>query len=169
MIADQLALSRLETGHQRLQQGWLNLNAIIADVVNRLRPTTHHLIRLQLARALPILIGDHEKLTYVVSHLLKNAIQYSPDGGEISVSSVVEGHMVHIYVRDQGVGIPVFELERIFADRTRTDVEALERRTQGLLTIREIVQMHRGEIWAESSVGAGSIFHFTIPFTEHSL
>jgi signal transduction histidine kinase len=167
MIADQLALSCLETGRQRLQQGWLNLNTIITDVVNLLRPTTHHLIRLQLARALPILMGDHEKLTSIVSHLLKNAVQFSPDGGEICVSSMVEGHMVHICVRDQGVGIPAFELEKIFADQTRSEIEALEQRSQGLSAIREIVQMHGGELWAESSLGTGSAFHFTIPFTDH--
>src|SRR5581483_8311813 len=123
---------------------------LITDVVNGFRPTTHHLIRLRLTRALPILRGDHEKLTYAISHLLKNAVQYSPDGGEICVSSMVEDHMVHVCIRDQGVGIPAFVLEKIFVDRARPDAERLTLPLQGLPTVREIVQMHGGDIWVES-------------------
>src|SRR5207302_152505 len=139
MIAAQLECNGLTTEHKRLQQGWLNLNAIITDAVKRLRLTANHLVRLQLARALPILMGDHEKLTYVVAHLLKNAVQYSPDGGEIRVCSLVEGHMIHIYIRDQGIGIPAFALEKIFADRVCLDAEPHVLPLQGLPTAREIV------------------------------
>ncbi|GHO92210.1 hypothetical protein KSF_022580 [Reticulibacter mediterranei] len=168
LIADQLEFSWLATGRKRLQQNWLDLNAIIVDVVNRLRLTTRHLIRLQLARALPVLMGDQKKLAGVIAHLLKDAMQYSPDGGEIYVSSVVEGHFVHICIRDQGAGVSSDELEQLFADHPRSDGEAVMQPLQSLLTMREIVQMHGGMIWAESSPGMGSAFHFTIPFIERN-
>ncbi len=168
LIADQLEFSWLATGRKRLQQSWLDLNALLVDVVNRLRLTTHHLIRLQLARALPVLMGDRKKLIGVISHLLKHAVQYSPDGGEIYVSSVVEGHLVHISIRNHGAGILASELEQLFTDRPRSDGEAVKQPIQELPTVREIVQMHGGAIWAESAPGAGSIFHFTIPFIERN-
>jgi two-component system, OmpR family, sensor histidine kinase VicK len=168
LIADQLESSWLATGRKRLQLSWLDLNAIIVDVVNHLRLTTHHLIRLQLARALPVLMGDQKKLASVISHLLKDAMQYSPDGGEIYVSSVVEGHVVHICIRDQGAGVSSAELEQLFADRPRSDGETVRQPLQSLPTVREIVQMHGGTIWAESSPGVGSAIHFTIPFIERN-
>lgn len=160
MISDILDPGSMEeSGRLWLNRGWLDLNAIIADVGKQVRTTTPHLIRLQLARALPILVGDAEKLAYVIEHLLENAIRYSPDGGEVCVSSVVESNVVHVSVRDQGIGIPLIELEKIFEGQACSDENM-----RGLVAVREIIQMHGGEIWVESSAGVGSIFHFTVPF-----
>ncbi|HTK10384.1 MAG TPA: ATP-binding protein [Ktedonobacteraceae bacterium] len=170
MINDMLDLDRMEAARMELSLGWTDLNAIILDVAARIRSdTTNHMLRLQLANALPILPGDDDKLTQVILNLLKNAIKYSPDGGEIVIMSMVEGNMVHVSVRDNGLGIAPVDLEGIFERYTRADMgngHLLDGAGLGLPVVREIVQMHGGQVWAESSPGEGSVFHFTIPFTE---
>jgi signal transduction histidine kinase len=170
MITDMTDLDRMETGRVELNMGWLDMNAIILDVVGRLRSTAlKHTIRLQLANALPILLGDYDKLTQVMVNLLDNAIKYSPEGGDIFVSSIVEGHVVHVTVRDSGRGIAPTDLERIFERYTRATAGNpgyIEGTGQGLPVVREIIKMHRGQVWVESIEGKGSVLHFTVQFTE---
>jgi signal transduction histidine kinase len=168
MISDMLDLNRMENERLELDPGWLDLNSMIVDVVGRIRPTTHsHLLRIQLARALPILLGDREKLMYVITHLFNNAIKYSPDGGEIIASTTLEEKSVQVSVRDHGVGIPAIDMERIFERFGRTEAGRVVGTRQGLPLVREIVQLHGGQVWVESILGAGATIHFTIPFTNN--
>jgi signal transduction histidine kinase/PAS domain-containing protein len=170
MINDMLDLDRMEAGRMELSLGWTDLNAIILDVVAHMRPNaSNHSLRLQLANALPILPGDYDKLTQVMTNLLDNAIKYSPDGGEIVITSVVEGNMVQVSVKDNGLGIAPVDLERIFERYARAGsgkTRFIEGTGLGLPIVREIIQMHGGQVWAESLQGKGSVFHFTMPFTE---
>lgn len=167
MIADQLETGSSAAGSKTLHLEWLNLNAIIAGVVNRLRSIAYQPIRLQLARALPILLGDREQLRYVISHLLKTSIQCSPADGEIRVSSVVDGRMVHVCMRNQGLRVPAFALEEVYADGACPNTEKLIGPLQAMPSVREIVLMHEGEIWVENELITGSTIHFAIPFTHH--
>jgi signal transduction histidine kinase len=101
-----------------------------------------------------------------MANLLNNAVKYSPDGGEIVVSTRLEGDSVHITIRDHGIGIPSGALETIFERYGR--VESIATRQikgtgLGLPIVRQIVQLHGGEVWAESSVGEGSVFHVRLP------
>ncbi len=170
MITDMLNLERLEAGRMQLNLSRLDLNEIIMNVAGRMHSsTTHHVIRLQLASVLPVLLGDYDKLTQVVSKLLQNAIKYSPVGGEVIVSSHIEGKMVHVCVRDYGAGIPVVDQERIFERSAHSELSSsryIEGTGPGLPIVREIIQMHGGQVWIESEVGKGSIFHFTVRFTD---
>jgi PAS domain S-box-containing protein len=168
MISDMTDLDRMEAGRVELSMGWTDLNAIILDVTTQMRENTgNHTLRLQLANALPILPGDYEKLTQVMTCLLDNALKYSPDGGEIVIASVVEGNTVHVSVRDNGPSIPPVDLERIFESYIHAGLgktRFMEGNGRGLSIVREIVQMHSGQVWAESLQGKGSVFHFTVPF-----
>ncbi len=169
MATQMLEIDHREAPHLQLNPCWLDLNAVIIDEVTRIRQaSSSHTLRLQLANALPILKGDYEKLTSVVANFLQNAILHSPPGGEVVVSSQIEGNVVHVYIRDYGVGLSATELERIFEPHTRIDANPLfhiEDTRPELSTVREIVQMHGGQVWAESVLGKGSIFHFTVRFT----
>jgi PAS domain S-box-containing protein len=169
MITDMLNMERMEGGRMPLNLSRLDLNEIIMDVVGRMHSsTTRHVIFLQLASVLPVLLGDYDKLTQVVSKLLQNAIKYSPAGSEVIVSSNIEGNMVHVCVRDYGVGIPIANQERIFERSAHVELSSL-RYIEGtgpkLPIVCEIIQMHGGQVWVESGVGKGSIFHFTVRFT----
>ncbi len=173
MITETLDLERMDVGRMQLNLSWLDLNAIIINVTGRMSSlTTQHVIRPQLASALPVLLGDYDKLTQVVSNLLQNAVKYSPNGGEIIISSYIEGHMVHVSVRDYGVGIFPADLDRIFERYAHVEINSLrpsEETGLSLPIVREIVQLHGGQVWAESVVGKGSIFHFTVRFTNSHL
>jgi PAS domain S-box-containing protein len=169
LITGMLDMDHREAPHLQLNPSWLDLNAIIIDVVVRMRQTNSGCaIRLQLANALPILRGDYEKLTSVVANLLQNAILHSPPGAEIAISSQIEGSVVHICVRDYGAGFSAAELERIFEPHMHSDASStlhIEDTQPELSIVRDVVQMHGGQAWAESVPGKGSIFHFTIRFT----
>jgi PAS domain S-box-containing protein len=169
LITGMLNIDHSEAPHLQLNPSWLDLNAVIIDAVARMRQTNSNaIIRLQLANALPILRGDHEKLTSVIANLLQNAILHSPPGGEVAISSQIEGKVVHICIRDYGTSLSAAELERIFEPHMHGDVHStfhIEDSQPELSIVREIVQMHGGQVWAESVPGKGSIFHFTIRFT----
>ena len=167
MISDLLDLDRMEFGRVTLQKEEVDLNAIIMNASDRIHPTApKHSFRFQLDDTLPRIIGDSDKLIQVVSNLVTNAVKYSPDGGEILLSSCLEGDIVHTQVRDHGMGIPPDSLERVFERYSRIEAGStryIKGTGLGLPIVRQIVQMHGGKVWAESCQSTGSIFHFTLP------
>jgi signal transduction histidine kinase len=167
MINEMLDLDKMESGRMQIHREPLDLNAIVSDAVDRVRPNApEHPVSLRLDPMLGEMSGDRDKLTQVLANLLSNAVKYSPEGGEIVVSTRVEGNAAHIVVRDHGMGIPKAALETIFERYGR--VESLATRHiqgtgLGLPIVRQIVQLHGGSVWAESTVGEGSVFHVRLP------
>jgi len=162
-----LDLDKMESGRMQLHRERLDLNAVISDAVDRVRPNApQHPVSLRLDPLVGEMHGDRDKLIQVMANLLSNAVKYSPKGGEIVVSSRAEGGAAHVVVRDHGMGIPKASLETIFERYGR--VESPETRHiqgtgLGLPIVRQIVHLHGGTVWAESSVGEGSVFHVTLP------
>ncbi|MFQ5882336.1 MAG: response regulator [Candidatus Methylomirabilales bacterium] len=116
---------------------------------------------------LPALHGDRDLLKRVLLNLLKNALDYTPTGGQVVVGTQVEDEgFLKIGVRDTGVGIPQAFQEKIFEKFAQVQLrEAQERRGTGLgLTFCKLaVEAHGGRIWVESEEGKGSEFFFTVP------
>lgn len=123
--------------------------------------------------------ADPRRLRQALDNLLDNAVQYSPRGGEISLSLTVEraatGNApqtrdhIHVVLRDQGIGIPEGELSAIFRDFHQVDrglTRASEGLGLGLPIAKRIVELHGGALWAESVLGRGSAFHLIIPAYE---
>ena len=171
MVNDMLDFERSQTRRMHLTYDWLDINELLMEVVQRVRPVAeHHAIHLKLTNALPVLKGDVEKLTQVIEILLSNAIKYSPTGGEVCISSTVEGAVVHICVQDNGLGIPADAINRIFELYEHVGTDARSTHVgPGLSLVRQIVLMHGGQVWAESVLGEGSLFHFTVQFTNGSV
>jgi signal transduction histidine kinase len=167
LINEMLDLARMESGRMRLNLEQVDLNAIVQEVADRTRPTApSHPIRLDLAGSLPPLTGDRDKLVQVVTNLVSNAVKYSPAGGEILISSRVDGDAAHVAVRDQGMGIPADALETVFERYARIESGAgrlVQGTGLGLPIVRQIVELHGGRAWAESTLGQGSTFQFTLP------
>ncbi len=110
--------------------------------------------------------ADEDKLRQVLVNLVDNAVKYSPDGGEVSVELARLGPRVRVTVRDQGLGIPPSEQERIFEKFYRLD-PALTRGVGGsglgLYISRELVTRMGGRLSVDSAPGGGSVFSVELP------
>ena len=173
VINDVLDFSKMEAGKLDLKREPLELRACIEDVLNLL--TSKALEKdLELAYAvgpsIPLFIeGDMVRLRQVLTNLLGNAIKFT-DSGEITVFVMLRNQVdgeyeLEFQINDTGPGIPAERLESIFEQFSRAE-ETLSHRHEGtglgLAISRRLVEMMEGRIWAESTLGVGSHFHFTL-------
>lgn len=169
LIEDLLNLSRIERG-VALQPHWqrVDLMKIIDRVLTIQRGyTDKHQLVADVPEALPLIVADEDKIESVLTNLVNNAIKYSPNGGEVRVRAVREDNSVLISVQDQGIGIPKDKLTKIFEKFERVDskeTRAAGGTGLGLYLVKHLVELHEGQIWAESEgVGKGSTFYVRIP------
>ena len=166
---DLLKLARIEAGKLEVQL----LPVAVAEVVDSCMETAllkanqkQIAITVELAADLPRVRGDAALLRDVLQNLVDNAIQYTPPGGKILISAERKNGEVIIAVTDTGIGIPLSDQERIFERFYRVDA-ARSREAGGtglgLSIAKHIVEVHGGDLWVESEVGAGSKFAFSIP------
>jgi PAS domain S-box-containing protein len=167
MIGEMLDLDRMEAGKIRLNPKPIDINGLIRDAAERARVSSErHMIRTDLDQALPVVNADPDRLIQVLTNLLSNAIKYSPDGGEISVTSRAVDGQVTVSVRDHGAGIPPEFVNRLFGRYERFESNRSSKVVGtglGLAISRQIVELHGGKIWVESKVGEGSNFEFSLP------
>jgi signal transduction histidine kinase len=93
-------------------------------------------------------------------------MDHTPAGGKITISARVTGTNLHFSVADTGVGIPADQLDLIFERFYRADpsrARSTGGNGLGLSIVKQLVELHGGQVWAESTPGSGSIFHFTLP------
>ncbi|MGQ9803076.1 MAG: ATP-binding protein [Anaerolineae bacterium] len=167
MVQELLELSRIESGQAPIHQAPVSVSEIVSPVVERLRPQAERAsihLAVEMASDLPAVLADVERARQVVTNLVHNAIKFTPQGGQIVVKAREEGTNLLISVQDTGVGIAPDDLPRIFerfykADRSRSGGGT----GLGLAIAKHIVEAHGGRIWAESTLGRGSTFHFTLP------
>jgi signal transduction histidine kinase len=107
--------------------------------------------------------GDKDKLTEVLINLLSNAVKYTPAGGKISVVLSGTKDAVRLEVADTGKGIAGEDLTKIFDKFERVTAEKEEGTGLGLAITKDIVELHKGKVWAESEPGKGSSFIVTLP------
>jgi PAS domain S-box-containing protein len=167
MINEMLDLDRMEAGKIRIQPKPVDVNSLIREAVDRARASTdNHSLRIDLDEALPIIYADSDRLIQVISNLISNAVKYSPDGGEVTISTAAANGEVHVAVKDQGVGIPPEFIGRLFGRYERFESNRTSKVVGtglGLAISRQIIELHGGRIWVESKVGSGSTFQFTLP------
>ena len=121
---------------------------------------------LRLPQALPVLVCDPDKIRQVFTNLIGNALKFSPDGGEIELGAEDRGEELLFTCRDTGIGIPASERERVFEKFYQVDSTATRRfggAGLGLSIVREIVLLHGGQVWVESTPGQGSTFFIALP------
>ncbi len=169
LIEDLLNLSRIERG-VALQPHWqrVDLEKVIDRVLTIQRSyTDKHQLVADIPELLPPIVADEDKIDGILTNLVNNAIKYSPDGGEVRVRAVREDNSILISVQDQGIGIPKDKLAKIFEKFERIDTK--ETRAAGgtgigLYLVKHLVELHEGQIWAESEgPGKGSTFYVRIP------
>jgi two-component system sensor histidine kinase KdpD len=169
LVGNLLDLSRIEGGSLRPQQSWQDMETVIDDVVDRLRPVTrrHHL-RVHIADALPPIWLDPVEIGEVIYNLIENAAKYAPPGTDIDLTARTDSGNVEVSVADRGPGIPEAALAHVFDPfyrvvdgRTRSAGLGL-----GLAVVKGLVEAHSGRVWVESRVGGGARFAFTLPLKE---
>ncbi len=170
LIENLLAASKLKAEQMKLELEDVRLDQLAAEVLERFRTQTDkHQFALSFPVDFPPVQGDRARLRQVLDNLVSNAIKYSPDGGLIEIGGTTDEEMVSVYVRDQGVGIPEHEQERIFERFYRVD-DSLRRRTKGtglgLYLAKTIIEAHGGRIRVRSKPGQGAMFYFTLPLQQ---
>jgi signal transduction histidine kinase len=166
IIDNLLDMSQIEAGALRIEKEPTQLRALIRELVDAMRMRTEaHWFVVDLPNELPRVLADPRRVRQVIRNLLDNAVKYSK-GGQITVACQVEGDHVLISVSDQGEGISPQYLSKIFDRFFQVDGKSTRRlggSGLGLSISRGIVQAHGGRMWAESMVGQGSTFRFTLP------
>jgi len=117
-------------------------------------------------REYPIVRADRHRLTQVLDNLIGNALKFTPAGNAVIVGVEALEQEAHVWVQDEGIGIPADQLNKIF-DRFY-QVDGTIRRHHGgagvgLALVRRIVETHGGRVWVESNEGEGSTFHVLLP------
>ncbi len=118
---------------------------------------------------LPAVMADPDRLGQVLDNLLSNALRYTQAGGLVRVEARRDGSNVLVLVKDTGNGIPPDEIPHLFerfyrADRSRS--RSTGGTGLGLSITKHLIEAHGGKVWAESEVGKGSTFYFTLPIAE---
>ncbi len=175
LVNDLLDISRIDSGRANLK--WLPVqveqvvHAALANLSQRIESQGRSLTVLEeLPDDLPGTYADPAKLTQIITNLVDNAYQYTPDGGKITVAARLEGDSFLITVADTGVGIPRRLHDRVFDRFFRNDEQPLVMETAGtglgLAIVKELVEMHGGRIWFESEEGQGTTFFVMLPWRE---
>ncbi len=122
----------------------------------------------EVQNGLPAIMGDFEKLTWVVNNLISNAIKYSLYEDKINVRAYKSDSKIYISIKDTGIGIPEDYLDKVFERFVQIRPEDSENKGTGLgLSIcKQIVEIHKGEIWCDSTLGEGSEFIIALPINE---
>jgi signal transduction histidine kinase/DNA-binding response OmpR family regulator len=118
-----------------------------------------------------LVLGNDLRLRQVISNLIGNAVKYTPEGGEINVTTRSENSTLLFSVVDNGIGIPPADLPYIFDKfyRVESDETAeIQGTGLGLSISKSVVEKHGGRIWVESALGKGSIFHVGLPLFEEA-
>ena len=169
MVTDLLDVEQMKKGKMQLRVVWVDMNSLLTTTVKHMElVSTRHTLYLALDEDLPQFEGDPDRFIQVITNLLSNAIKYSPNGGDILIQSSREGEAVHVSIQDHGIGIAPEFIEDIFTPYHRVNSSTtryIQGTGLGLSLVREIVLLHEGKVWVESTLGHGSTFHLSIPLS----
>jgi PAS domain S-box-containing protein len=173
LVNDLLDVSRIEAGKVALSFQPIDLEETLEEVVNSIlqqskeeaRPVE---IKTNLPKKLSSVYGDTERIRQIISNLIDNAYKYSPENSTININVSEADNKIQVDIIDQGIGIFPDEQDKIFERFYRGEnylVMATAGTGLGLPIVKELVEMHSGELWVTSSgvPNEGSTFSFTLP------
>jgi signal transduction histidine kinase len=167
LITNMLDLDRLESHRATLNLSLTDLNRIMRSAADRGAATSAgHTFALDLDATLHPFLADADRLTQVAANLVSNAVKYSPGGGEVRIVSRLSDGVIRVSVSDHGYGIKPGDLARVFSRFERIETELNQKVVGtglGMPISQEIVELHHGKMWVESSFGVGSTFFFELP------
>ena len=169
LINDLLDVAKMEAGQRHLEQTPLHLEEILAEVAELLKARAQEqkiVLTLSVPPDLPAICADRRGMEEIFTNLVSNAINYSPDGGEVRIAAQPRGPYLEVLVSDRGVGIAPEDIDKIFAKFYR----AKDPKTRhivgtglGLAIVQAMVEAHHGSVEVESQVGVGTTFRILLP------
>ncbi len=169
IIEDLSNVNNYQSGVTHLRRRRISINQLVARVAKAFHPIAeekHIRLITQVPKAELILEGDEEKITIALNNLIRNALTFTDAGGRVLVRAEKISGYTQISVVDNGIGIPGNDLPHVF-DRFYQVQSHLTRRHGGmglgLSVAKAMVELHKGQIWAESELGKGSKFTFLLP------
>jgi PAS domain S-box-containing protein len=170
IAGDILLANTLDSDRLRLERELVDLDGLARDVVEEMRISfaerDNISIQLSCERLDALVAGDTDKLRQILMNLIENAVKYSPDGGRIEVGLEAREGRVRVVVRDEGIGIPPGEEQRIFGKFYRVDPQltrGVGGTGLGLYITRELVRRMQGRVSVASHEGKGSTFFVDLP------
>jgi signal transduction histidine kinase len=176
LIDDLFLLSTTEAGALGLALRPVVLGDVIQEVVNSIHQAAHTERQVSLLSeiepSLAPVLADRQRVAQVIANLVRNAVRHTPEGGLVAVRAARrDDRLAVVTVEDTGVGIPPQELEHVFERFYRADPSrdrASGGAGLGLAIVRELVVTMGGDVSAESVVGEGSRFSFTLPLVQET-
>ncbi len=168
LLQNLLDWSRSQTGKQEINKEVLDMESIASKTIKLLKTNAENK-KIKVSYNIPkgtTAYGDKNMISTVLLNLVSNAIKFTSENGEVTVSVVSENGKVEVLVSDTGVGIPGEHLDKLFIidHKIQTKGTSNEKGTGlGLILCKEFVEKNGGKIWVHSEVGKGSRFHFTLP------
>jgi PAS domain S-box-containing protein len=170
LITDLLDVSKIHAGKLELNISLFNLNLLLRETVNNLQQTAQHHRLLFNENTEELMVNaDRARIEQVIINLISNSIKYMPLPGNIIIDAYKKEGNVVVSVVDNGIGIAEKDLENIFLRfyRVSGPASTFSGSGIGLFISSEIIKAHHGQIWVESEIGKGSVFHFSIPAQNH--
>lgn len=168
MISDLLDLSKIESGKIILRRSTVNLKDVVRQVENGICKQAIQKgiqVKIDVPDPFPKIFADEDKIIQICNNLISNAIRYTDEGGQISLSLKDESDQIVCKVSDTGAGIPREHIEKLFTRFGRFgDVkgDGYKGTGLGLVIVKALIEKHGGQITVESEVGKGSTFTFTM-------
>jgi signal transduction histidine kinase len=171
LVADLLALTRLDEGRLKLRLTTVEVAPLLADICAQMQSQVHgQSLTYQVPPSLPVLCGDADQLRRVLLNIVENALKFTPSGGRVELRVANENQgWVTLEIQDTGAGIPPEALPHVFERFYRADPSRTRQSWEiggsglGLSIARELVEAHDGTIAISSSVGQGTTVTLRLP------
>lgn len=172
LLENLLEWSRSQTGSLKREPEEIRIDTITNDTIAVLENAALNK-KISLHTSISdnlIAFADANMITTVIRNLISNSIKYTLSGGEIKIYSSIENKMIKMTIEDNGVGIRKQDLDKLFRIDVNFSTNGTSSETGtglGLILCKEFVEQNEGKIWAESELGIGSKFSFTLPIAQH--
>ncbi|MNK75702.1 Non-motile and phage-resistance protein [compost metagenome] len=168
LINNLLDMSKLEANRIELHCEPVRISILISNALEKVAPLAQRkgvsLSALPIPDDFPLVEVDAMRIIQVLVNLVGNAVKFTDPGGSVEVGARQVGNEVQVYVTDTGIGIPIDEQKRLFERFTQAEnIKRYGGTGLGLAISRELIALHGGRIWVESTPQKGATFTFTLP------
>ncbi|OIJ11852.1 hypothetical protein BKP37_15415 [Anaerobacillus alkalilacustris] len=167
LINDFLDVQRMESGRQAYDKKYFNIIPILEKVIEVQQVNTNiHQFNIVEKAVHSDILGDKERIYQLFTNVIRNAVKYSPDGGEVTITVREDDNSLYVDVKDEGLGIPKEAIPKLFTKFYRIDNS--DRRKiggtgLGLSIVKEIIKAHDGDVLVQSEEQVGSTFTLRFP------